>query len=197
MDNQQQNTLEVFKIVIDFPRLEVSNKGNVRCSKTHKPRYTRVNKQGYRVVQTKVNGKRHTLKVHRLVAELFLPAPSSEISDRCAGEHWKKVVVKHIDNNKLNNSSDNLEWDRQSGNAKDAWREGLIPSLKGSSNGRATITEALVHKLCSSFEKGMMPKEAADTYGVSIQQASKIRAGIQWKHIWSLYDIKVRRRNKG
>ena len=42
----------------------------------------------------------------------------------------------------------------------------------------------------------MQPKEAEEVFNISKQQASKIKAGIQWKHIWEQYNIKVNRRKK-
>lgn len=44
------------------------------------------------------NGKQHTLRVHRLVAQAFIPNPKN------------KIVVNHIDSNRLNNNVANLEW---------------------------------------------------------------------------------------
>lgn len=57
-----------------------------------------VNSYGYRVVSFTKNGIRKDKKVHRLLAQTFLPNPNN-YSD-----------VNHIDGNKLNNSLDNLEW---------------------------------------------------------------------------------------
>lgn len=59
------------------------------------------------------HGNQKTTKVHRLVAEAFLP------------RHPKKDVVNHIDGDKSYNSVDNLEWCSQSENAKHAYAIGL------------------------------------------------------------------------
>lgn len=53
---------------------------------------------GYRLVLLYKEGKRKTFKVHRLVAEAFIPNPNN------------LPQVNHKDENKLNNSVDNLEW---------------------------------------------------------------------------------------
>lgn len=197
MDNQQvSNSTEQYKQHPTYSRLEISNLGNVRCFKTKKQRYTRVNKQGYLSFTYKINGKPKLLKVHRLVAEVFLPPPPDYLVEKCKSEHHGKVLVKHKDNNKLNNVVENLEWSDLKGNTQQAWADGLILPRKGQENGRAVLTEEIVHKMCEDFQTGMMPKEAVEKYGVSVQQATKIRAGFQWKHIWSLYEIKVNRRVK-
>lgn len=55
-------------------------------------------KGGYLVVSLCKNGKRHTYTLHRLIAETFIPNPDN------------LPEVNHKDENKQNNSVDNLEW---------------------------------------------------------------------------------------
>ena len=55
-------------------------------------------KDGYRVVHISINGKRYVKKVHRLVAQYFLDNPNDH------------PQVNHIDENRQNNSVENLEW---------------------------------------------------------------------------------------
>ena len=52
----------------------------------------------YRIVNISINGKLKTEKVHRLIAQTFIENPSG----------YKNV--NHIDEDKSNNRSDNLEW---------------------------------------------------------------------------------------
>lgn len=101
---------EVWKVCRDWPNIEVSSLGNVRTASTKKPRYLYVNRQGYYITQVKVDGKRHTLKIHRLVALEFLDPPESSLVEKCSTEHWSVVLVNHKDGNKLNNTPQNLEW---------------------------------------------------------------------------------------
>lgn len=196
MGNQQLSISEIFLQHPTYPQLEVSDLGSIRSSVTKKPRYLLENAQGYLVVQVREGGKRKTLKVHRLVAETFLPKPDEHLTEKCSTEHWGEVIVKHLDNDKLNNTVSNLAWSDLKGNTRQAWDDGLITAKLGEDNGRATLTETQVHALCLDFEAGMQPKEAAVKHKVSRQQASKIRAGIQWKHVWRQYKITVNRRDK-
>ena len=94
------NVIEEWQPVVGFEGLyEVSNIGRVRSltryKKIIKPIITN---SGYYQYQLWHKGVRHVELAHRLVAQTFIPNPEN------------KSVVNHIDENKLNNSVDNLEW---------------------------------------------------------------------------------------
>lgn len=102
----------IFKPIKDFEDMyEISNYGiiksvdrNIICKdgqiKPVKSRYIRPadNGHGYKFVNLWKDNKQHRYYVHRLVAETFLSNPDN-LSE-----------VNHIDNNKANNSVNNLEW---------------------------------------------------------------------------------------
>ncbi len=186
----------MYIVIEDFPKYEINNQGDIRFVSTKKTKYTNTNKQGYKVVMFKKGGKTYSKKIHRYVAQYFLEEPTIELKEECARNYPYVVCVNHIDHDKLNNDVTNLEWCTHKHNTQESWRVGNTPALKGESNGRAVLNESLVHEMCAAFEKGMMPTKAVEVFGVSRQQATKIRAGFAWKHISEQYNIQVRRRKK-
>ena len=76
----------------------VSNTGKVYSIRYKKVMVARINNSGYYTIELHKNGHRKTCLVHRLVAKAFLSNPKNYL------------VVNHKDENKLNNTVDNLEW---------------------------------------------------------------------------------------
>ena len=102
---------EVWKDIINYEGLyQVSNKGNVR----------RITKDGYREIKPSnrlyqdvdlcKRGEHHRQPIHRLVALHFIPNPSPRTL----------TEVNHIDGNKHNNNTENLEWVSQDQNREHA-----------------------------------------------------------------------------
>ena len=85
--------MEEYKLIKHFESYSVSNLGNVKNNVTNKilKQYTN---QGYKYIH--LNGKYK--KVHRLVAEAFIPNPEN------------KLCVDHKNNIRDDNRIDNLRW---------------------------------------------------------------------------------------
>lgn len=88
----------MFKSIPQFPGYNCFDNGDIYSLKTEKILSKCVNRKGYFYHCISVNGKRHIIFPHRLVAELFIPNPEN------------KPFVNHIDGNKQNNNVSNLEW---------------------------------------------------------------------------------------
>lgn len=104
--------MEIWRIVEGFEDYQISNLGRVKSlsrlilrngkypfiskEKILKPR---VGKNGYKQLILVKDGKNYTKRIHQLVAIAFLDHKPCKF----------KMVVNHIDFNKLNNNVDNLE----------------------------------------------------------------------------------------
>lgn len=102
-----------------FPGSEVmiSNSGSVKRFDGLSYKYQKKH-DGYFIVSFKVNNKRKTFCIHRLVALLFVK------------NLYSKPEVNHIDGDKSNNHESNLEWCTHAENIKHAWDNGLLKSTQ-------------------------------------------------------------------
>ena len=133
------------------------------------------NHDGYRRVSiTYENGSAQRHYVHRLVAEAFVPNPEN------------KPFVNHIDGNKSNNSSNNLEWVTNQENIIHAKESNLLCVGEDKSD---LYTDNQIHKVCKLLEQGMRVKDVAKATDVSSKTVSMIKTGKQWTHISKDYKI--------
>lgn len=90
--------MEIWKDIKGYEgRYKISNQGAVKNKHDHilKPEYSN---KGYACVHLRKENKTKKYRVHRLVAETFIDNPDN------------LPEVNHIDENKVNNCVDNLEW---------------------------------------------------------------------------------------
>lgn len=129
---------------------EVSNTGKVRNSDNKRLLKYGIDAFGYTTVQfisNEVNPKsgrykRKTAKVHRIMAEEFIPNTEN------------KETVNHIDGIKSNNSISNLEWATRHEQLYHAYRLGLKVADRGSSNVNAKLTDNQVIEIRRLYKKG-------------------------------------------
>lgn len=96
-----------------YEKYHITASGEVYNSATGRKLKPFQNERGYDMISVSINGKKRTLKIHRLVALHFLPPVDG------------KQQVNHKDGNKQNNCLENLEWCTNAENNKHAFDIGL------------------------------------------------------------------------
>lgn len=175
---------------------QVSNQGSIRSvlreTKTGLLHNEIVNKKGkvliphiargYLCVSLSKNNKRITARIHRIVAETFIPNPEN------------KKQVNHKNGIKTDNRVENLEWCSCQENVRHAWDNGLIDKEKAlerviAMNLSREIKIAQVEKgqVIKTFDS--LTKAEKDT-GVKaknissvLHNRSKTAGGYEWKLI--------------
>lgn len=113
--------MEEWRDIDHCPGYQISSYGRVRSFMNNRHGFcntphlllTSINSNGYERVILGSNGR---FFIHHLVAKEFIPNPNNQ------------PIVRHKDDNRLNNRVDNLEWGTQSDNIQDAIRRGRFVS---------------------------------------------------------------------
>ena len=100
---------EIWKPIEGYENYYISNLGNVKNIKGKLLCLWKDN-VGYLQVVLRKNKKKKHLRVHRLVAEAFIPNPDNLLQ------------VNHKDSNKINNNVLNLEWITNQDNTKEGYK---------------------------------------------------------------------------
>jgi hypothetical protein len=162
---------EIWKPVLGWESTyEVSNKGRVRsldrsvfnkgngayCNRKGVILKYNVDNGGYKYVTLFIEArhrKRDSLKIHRLVAFAF-----------CEG-YKDGLEVNHIDGNKTNNDSSNLEWVTRSQNIRHKYVLGY--HQRGERGTNAKLTNKDIPIIMSLYESGVRQSVIAKAFAVS------------------------------
>lgn len=169
---------EDFKAIPKFPSYGISQDGEVlrfSSGKILSKIKQGKNKYKYHAVRLGVGGKIFNVKVHKLVAEAWLPVSL----------HQKQV--NHKDGDKFNNRVENLEWSTGAENIRHAVETEL--KQKGEKLYNASVTDEQVHEICRLLQDNLTVKDIAERYNITKDAVRKIRAGDTYFHIRSLYTI--------
>ena len=140
-----------------------------------------IDKDGYETISLHVDGKHYHVKVHRLVAQAFIPNPEN------------KPEVNHKDGNKKNNTVENLEWVTAKENTAHAAKTGLRHSITGESHNWAKYTNEDIHKVCKLLEdKNNTLERISILTGVNKVVICNIGLGKIWKNISKNYNFPKR-----
>lgn len=107
---------EIWKPISNYENYRVSNLGDVKNKDGHSIT-KQITHNGYLRVELSKKGEkghRKKFRVHRLVGEAFVENPNN------------MPHINHLDGNKTNNISTNLEWTNVSGNMRHAYELGLL-----------------------------------------------------------------------
>jgi hypothetical protein len=156
---------------------KLSNMGIIKSFKNKKvrdgivlkPRRTRKNNNWYLAVVVQDKGIRRSPRLHRIVAEYFIPNPEN------------KREVNHIDGDKNNNRVDNLEWSTPKENADHAKKTGLI--LKGENCPRSILTEEQVIMLRSRSYGYGDKRRICKELGIDECTLFFVLSGKSWSHL--------------
>ncbi|RNI32234.1 HNH endonuclease [Rufibacter immobilis] len=157
------NLEEVFVDVEGFKGYKIGNYGTL-LGKLGKPMRPSLCNDGYLQTDVQLNGKSVGKLIHRLVAEHFVPKPNSN----------EALYVDHIDNDRLNNRADNLQWVTHKENIKKSTLAGRR---------RAKLKPEQVVEIRGKFLIGKMNKELAEEYQVSFKTIWGIRNGSIWADV--------------
>ena len=113
------------------------------------------------------NGVRKKLQVHRLVAEAFFELD------------FNRPDVNHIDGDRKNNTTLNLEWCTHVENLKNAVDRGMFHG-RTNPNNRKKLTPESADRIKSLAQSGVPYKEISDQFDISMGNISHIRHGKRW-----------------
>lgn len=125
---------------------------------------------GYLQVNVKLDGRHRPVRVHRLVAAAFLPAPASS-----------QNMVRHLDDDPTNNAVPNLCWGTQRDQKEDMRRNGS--QTQGENHHLAKVTEANVLDMCVRHAKGESFVAIGRRFGVTAGAVRNAVIGRTWKHL--------------
>lgn len=133
---------------------------------------------GYRTLNLHRPGDNGTLYIHREIARLFLPKPSS-----------KAKYVIHNNHNKLDNSVKNLKWatlpemieHQQKSPAKIAYKKVQANRNEGLKLNATQVRS--IKKMLDDSKRKVTIKKLAEKFGVSEMTMYRIKSGENWARI--------------
>lgn len=155
-----------------YPYHTLTKDGQVYSDKFKKIVSLCPDKDGYAICGVKLkDGRRLSKRVHRMIAEEFIPNPH------------KKPQVNHIDGDKWNNRVENLEWVTAKENRKHAVNSGLLRD-KAEDNGNSKLTNSDVYRIRELYSTGLLKQaELSLIFGVSQVEIGNIVRKDNWRSI--------------
>jgi len=149
----------------------ISNFGNVKTSKNIIK--TRKDKDGYLIFTAGKKNKRKVVKIHRLVAELFIPNPDN------------KPEVNHLDFHRENPNVENLDWCTHEENVKYTleYNKSVFIDNTCENNPNSKLNKENVILIKKLLKDSITVADIARTFNVGWQTINHIKQGNTWKNI--------------
>jgi hypothetical protein len=133
-----------------------------------------IDKDGYETIGLRKNNKLYVKKVHRLVAETFIPNDKNH------------PMINHKNSVRNDNRVENLEWCNNSMNQKHSFMGGTRNTC-GENHSHNKLTEKDVIEIITLFINGMNKRQISKSYNVTAQTIGNIFNGKSWSDITYLY----------
>lgn len=176
--------MEIWKDINGFEGIyQVSTHGNVRSLDRfvkigHKLRFNKggmmaftCDTDGYFQLSICKDAKVYSVKVHRLVAETFIPNTDN------------KPIPNHINGLKQINHYKNLEWSTHSENTQHSYDTGLHVPLMGEKHQNSKLKDGDILEIRRLHSTGMSQCSIGRLYKVRQSMIGKIVNKLSWKHI--------------
>lgn len=168
---------EIWKPIPNASKYEVSNTGEIRSWNTQggkrsefpKIMKKKINKKVgyYNVGITYDDGTQRTRYLHRLIAEAFLG-------------YQENSLVRHLDDNRLNNHINNLAWGSQKHNMADAIINGKLPT--GTKCSKSVLSERDILLIGRMKKEGLTHECIARIIGVNRSVITALLSGKTYKN---------------
>lgn len=161
--------MEKWKDIQGFEGLyQVSDLGRVKSLRSNKVLKECFDAQLYPFVNLYGIRKR-VARIHRLVAESFLPA-----------DHFRNEV-NHKDGNKSNNRVINLEWSTRLENQRHAKSNGL--NAIGEKHGNSKLNESIVIRMRRMKKDGLSYRNISEALNIPVSTIKQVVLRINWRHV--------------
>ena len=165
---------EIWVDISDYEEhYQISNFGRTKSFFRGKAKILKpfIDKDGYLSIALSKDGRVRKFKVHRLVAEAFIPNPES------------KPTVNHRDGNKMNNHVDNLEWNTDRENNLHAIKTGLRQYQRNDNRALTDEQAAWCRKVHIPFDSEFGSTALAKKFGISQPGMNAILHGKTYKDV--------------
>lgn len=162
--------LKVKDVVGYENRFMISERGDLisKTSKTSRKLLSQTfDENGYLTHATKIGGREGKdvlLRIHRLVAEAFIPNPDN------------KPEVNHLDGIKINNYKSNLDWVTGSENIKHSYGTGLNKVKYGFDSPSTKLTADSIQQI-NEFKDKLSSRKVAAKFGLNKDTVLRVWSG--------------------